>query len=562
MVIIQKINKFLLFTIFFLTIRIGFSQEENELTPKITGNFETILQSYQIDTLIGISSEQLPDEKILSNSFLTLNYTFGKFSAGVKYEAYLNALQGYDNRYNGHGISGRFASYISDEIEITAGNFYEQFGNGLILRSFEERALGIDNSIDGMRVKYKPFSGIKLTGIIGKQRYYWEHGSGIVKGLDCEISLNQTIKKLSNKKIKILLGGGIVSKYQKNSDPVYNFPENVSAFSGRLNLSRNGFVLSSEFAYKINDPSSDNGLIFKDGNATFLNASWSKKGIGILISALRLDNMSFRSDRTASLNDLNINYLPAITKNHSYFLTSMYPFSTQANGQIGLNTEIFYTFKKNSFFGGKYGTNVNINFSVVNAIQKTKIIINPNADILNLDGYTSNPYAIGDENYYKDLNLEINKKLNKSLKFSLVYVYEDYNKYIIQGKDSSLHADIFVFDFSVKLSSKYAVRFESEYLTTNKNTQNEPVDFGNWIAGLIEFTYSPHWFITITDQYNTGNSKHDSAHYYNFFAGYTKGANRIQVGYGRQREGILCVGGICRNVPAASGFNLTLSSSF
>ncbi|HML86108.1 MAG TPA: DUF6029 family protein [Bacteroidales bacterium] len=32
--------------------------------------------------------------------------------------------------------------------------------------------------------------------------------------------------------------------------------------------------------------------------------------------------------------------------------------------------------------------------------------------------------------------------------------------------------------------------------------------------------------------------------------------------YGRQREGLLCVGGVCRQVPAATGFTLTLTTSF
>ena len=32
--------------------------------------------------------------------------------------------------------------------------------------------------------------------------------------------------------------------------------------------------------------------------------------------------------------------------------------------------------------------------------------------------------------------------------------------------------------------------------------------------------------------------------------------------YGKQREGIICVGGVCRQVPAANGFSVTITSSF
>jgi len=41
---------------------------------------------------------------------------------------------------------------------------------------------------------------------------------------------------------------------------------------------------------------------------------------------------------------------------------------------------------------------------------------------------------------------------------------------------------------------------------------------------------------------------------------FTKGSGRIMVSYGRRREGLLCVGGVCRLVPAATG--LTINTTF
>jgi hypothetical protein len=51
-------------------------------------------------------------------------------------------------------------------------------------------------------------------------------------------------------------------------------------------------------------------------------------------------------------------------------------------------------------------------------------------------------------------------------------------------------------------------------------------------------------------------------HYPTISAGYTRGTTRILLSYGKQREGILCVGGVCRAVPSANGFKITLTSSF
>ena len=53
---------------------------------------------------------------------------------------------------------------------ITAGNYYEQLGSGLIFRSYEDKGLGIDNAMDGFRLKYQPLMGLYLKTFIGKSR--------------------------------------------------------------------------------------------------------------------------------------------------------------------------------------------------------------------------------------------------------------------------------------------------------------------------------------------------------------------------------------------------------
>ncbi len=539
---------------------LSFSQEQKKDYGEFHGNFELNAQSYSADSIIGAESV---DEIMRANTYANFTYTKGNFSAGLRYEAYLNTLLGYDQRYNGQGIANRYASYKTEDFEITVGNFYEQFGNGLVLRTYEDKTLGVDNALDGIRVKFAPLPGIRLTGILGKQKLYWEYGPGIVRGFDGEISLNETFKKFAESKTHILLGGSFVSKYQKNLDPVYNFPENVGAFAGRVSVSRNALIFSSEYAYKINDPSSDNGNIFKPGNALLINTSWSKKGIGFLFSMLRLDNMSFRSDRSAKINDLNINYLPAITKTHAYAFAAMYPFATQPNGQLGGNIEFFYNFKRHSTLGGKYGMNLLVNFSQVNAIQKTEIIVDPNDEIPNLNGYTSNFFAVGKELYFRDFNIELHKKINKKIKFHAIYMYEDYNKLVIQGKYGMVHADIGILDFTYKFTSTKALRVENEILISGKEASGRKQDYGDWYMTTLEYTSSPHWFFALSDQYNYGNPEESHrVHYYIISGGYTKGANRIQLNYGKQREGITCVGGVCRTVPASNGFSISISSTF
>jgi hypothetical protein len=65
------------------------------------------------------------------------------------------------------------------------------------------------------------------------------------------------------------------------------------------------------------------------------------------------------------------------------------------------------------------------------------------------------------------------------------------------------------------------------------------------------------------DVYNYGNETDaKQVHYYKAAAGFMKGTTQISLSYGKQREGILCVGGVCRAVPAANGLLLSITSSF
>ena len=43
---------------------------------------------------------------------------------------------------------------------------------------------------------------------------------------------------------------------------------------------------------------------------------------------------------------------------------------------------------------------------------------------------------------------------------------------------------------------------------------------------------------------------------------YSIGRTRLSANYGRQRGGLICVGGVCRYVPESNGYNLSLSYSF
>ena len=242
---------------------------------QVSGSFQTDAQYYMLDEGIGITD--LNGKKLGINGFGKVNYANGNFSAGIRFEAFLPEMNGFRKELNGVGLANFFATYDNGFIGMTVGDIYDQFGSGLVFRSYEEWSLGMDNALRGARVVLRPAKGVTLKGVYGRQRYFWapylernfatDDYRGIVRGVDAEWDLNQSITALNDSKFKMSIGGSFVSKKQVNQSMFYNIPENVGAAAARINLGYGNFAFSTEYAYKINDPSAINNFIYKEGQA-------------------------------------------------------------------------------------------------------------------------------------------------------------------------------------------------------------------------------------------------------------------------------------------------------
>jgi hypothetical protein len=526
----------------------------------LKGSFQTDFKYYQHDSAMGINDSTLQGRRTGSNSFLNLTYSSNNLEAGIRLESYLPAITGYDQRYTGVGMPFKYVRFYDESWDITAGNFYEQFGNGLVFRSYQDWSLGIDNSIEGIRLKNKPYKGVFLKLITGVHRYYWDRWDkdddrNIISGGDVEIELNEVFPELGTK-TQVIAGGSFITRFQKDNDPIYKVPQNVATFSGRLNVMRGPVSFLGEYAYKINDPSADNSMIYKPGEAVFMQASYAVKGFSFSIGVKRLDNMSFRSDRNAGLNDLIINYLPSLTKQHIYILPASYPYATQTLGEIGFSINTGYKLKKGTLIGGKYGTDLSASFSRISDIVRLPLdSLTPVGQPGTL-GYTTDYFKSGDK-FFEDFSFEIQRKINKEIKITMLYTWIFYNIAVIEGHagEEPVISHNGVVDLTWKFSTRQALRFEVQHQETKE-------DKGSWVGGMIEYT-NKGFFASVQDQWNYGNeNKAKQLHFLMAAIGLSMDATRFSVSYGRQDEGILCVGGVCRYVPAISGFSLTFTSTF
>ncbi|MBQ2398911.1 MAG: hypothetical protein II308_02440, partial [Muribaculaceae bacterium] len=293
------------------------------------------------------------DSPVLNNTYFDLTFNAPYLSVGARLQVTEWPLPGFENDFKGWGVPYIWATGSYKWAQLTVGDFYQQFGSGLVLRSYEERSLGIDNAIRGGRLKLNPIDGLSFTALGGKQRRYWDWNDSWVWGGDVEWSFNETFRNAFNPKFGWSMGFSYVGKYEGDEDiftPDMNYklnlPNKIAAFDVRTKFRIRNFNILAEFATKSSDPNADNGYIYRPGTAALLSATYSSKGFSAFLQAKRSDNMSFRSKRSMVGVSSFINHMPAFTTTQTYALAAMYPYATQPDGEWAFQGEVRYNFKR------------------------------------------------------------------------------------------------------------------------------------------------------------------------------------------------------------------------
>lgn len=546
------------------------AQEDNGIT--LSGSIQSDMLVFPEDDP-EIGTNYGTNKDFLTNTYAELHLQSKYVSAGARLEYMENPLPGFEKDFAGWGVPHMYIKGSFKGAELTLGDFYDQFGSGLIFRTYEERALGIDNSLRGVRLAVRSPKGVSFKFLGGQQREYW-HSRGtndnlpLVTGMDLEVSIDQFSKKMQEKNIYLTLGVSGVMKFENQEDKMLirdkslyqlNLPENVGAFDVRANLQAGNYNFLAEYAWKSQDPSRDNNYIYRHGNTLLLSGSYSKKGFSALLQAKRTEDMSFRSKRSQTEKARFINHLPAFSMQHTYALAALYPYATQnALGEWAFQGEVGYNFKRKTLLGGKYGTKVKLNASHIRGIDRKPLA--GVTDVMGTEGYKTSFFKMGNETYYQDINLSVEKKLTKDFKLNLMYMNQRYNQFVIERHGNTFTSNIFIAEGKWNISKKVALRGEAQYLTTSG-------DQGDWAYGLLELSILPGFMFTVSDMYNANVPNADGTatsaqHYYNLGGCYTYKAHRLSLAYGKTRAGFNCSGGVCRYVPASKGFFVSYNFNF
>jgi len=452
------------------------------------------------------------DKSYGTNDYLVANYTLNDFSAGIQVEAYKPVLRGYSPNLDGYMLAMKHLSWQKSGFSVLAGDFFEQFGSGLMFRSWEDRQLGINNSIEGGRIAYNN-KVIAVKGIIGRPRLYMHHESVRISGADMNISLADL---MGWKNSSLQLEGGYINKYEKLDDINRTFLSSAATnlYSASLQAEHKGVYGKFEYVFKDKDLYYNKDVSDfqeRNGNAQLLEVGYNTKGLGLYLSLRRLQRMETKLTRSKKSSENIFNYLPALTRQYTYSIANINPYITQSNGEQGGQFDLYYG--KN---GWKWHSNVSSYFSLK-----------------------------GSNFMFLDCNADVTKKWNQSWKTIFLYSFQN-NK--IENVASS---HTFLVDCLYKFTNKKALRAEMGYLYSEGYEKD-------WLSALAELTFAPTWSFYVSDMFNVGVT---NKHYYSVGISFTKSELRFDLNFGHNRAGYICSGGVCRYSPEFTGLNLITNIS-
>jgi len=518
---------------------------------RLFGNLEANTNFYMRDSAIGAANIPQYDNQLFgADAWLTLNYSNWGFDFGMRFDMFHNSqLLNPTGSYNDHGIGRWFVRRNIDDLAITAGYIYDQIGTGVIFRAYEERALLIDNALIGVRLAYDLNDNWRVRAFTGKQKRQFSHYGSVIRGL----ALDGFVQVGDERPAIFAPGFGVVARTldddsmngivntlrfytpedREGLDPKFN----TYAFSVYNTLTYGPFSWYVEGAYKspeiMFDPLAirsdglggkiQGSLIKSSGSVFYTSLSYSRSGWGITLEGKRTDNFSFRTDPQLELNFGQINFLPPMSRQNTYRLTSRYVPATQELGEYAFQADVRYSPNRQWSFNG--------NFS----------------NITNLDG----------DLLYREMLLEARYRYQRQWVATVGIQRQEYDQDLFEGKPGVPMVNTITpyAEFLYRFTPRNSLKLEAQYMSTDE-------DFGSWIFFLAEYSVSPRWIFSASAMYNIDPTMTDKLLYPTMSVVYNTGANRFSLSYIKQVEGVVCTGGICRLEPAFSGMRFSVISNF
>lgn len=502
------------------------------------------------DSNIGASGTPQYDHQLFgSESWLAMQYSNWGFDFGLRADLFQNSnLVNPQASFSKQGIGRWIVKRDIEKIGFELGYMYDQIGSGIIYRAYEQRNLGLDNALYGLKLNYDINEDWNIKAFSGRQKRQFDTYESLIKG----INLEGYVQPHDSSKWSMVPGVGLVNRtmddasmnnvlatlstYQKSDQFIPKYNTYAFTLYNQINFSDLSIYLETAFKPKdiINDPNGNRksssgddivGPVFKNktGQVTYGSINYSRSGWGISIEGKRVEYFSVRTRPQEELNNGLIHFVPAMSRQNSYRLLSFYQPATQEIGELAFQGELH-----------------------ISPVQDWNLIMHQGI-INNLDN----------KKLYREFLFE--SSIIKHDKYTLVSGIQirEYNQEVYEGKPNApiVKSITPYFDYIKQLNQRNSVRINGEYMNSKQAE-------GSWMNLLLEYNIAPKWIFTLSDMYNIKPVKGSKYNYYSAGATYIQDTHRFNLNWVRQRAGIVCTGGICRYEPAFNGIKINLESRF
>jgi len=502
--------------------------------------------------------EEIGDVRLFVNDFLFgIRYEFDdplEFGKGTK------------------GISRRFIEFKKEDFTVRAGNFYDLYGKGLSLNSFENRPQGFNTQVDGLKLNYKhtfkkniTFKGTILGGDID-----------YVDIVDTSRTENYSIRSgnFSMTPVKFISFGGSYL-YSKGKIPIQNTftVMNTEVFEGNLGISYKWLDLFVSYANKvtITEPNS----FYQQspaprGDGAYGSLSYTTGGLGITLDYKNYRFNLVKPNERSSTNPykpLPFQNPPTCIKEYSSTLLSRFPHNPDFGDEVGFQLDVFYSPNDKLTLNGNFSlTSRHYDYRDIDTTAKTRYerIERSSSWLPSMEDELSPYWEIYLEaEYYIKKNLKT--KIGVSRKTNILYnIVDPENSEKIRTFTIPVEVHYtFSKIYSVKLNAEYQDAFNSiRKGQSNYFSQNTTISLSRSPNIIIALNYE----ITNDEEEPSGNKFSDNSDLRYWAIGELtykfSSANSLTASYGSERGGIKCSSGICRYVNPFNGFRLTVINNF
>jgi len=496
-----------------LTGFICFSQADSRwfLLPDGLGLQNQLEYSYNVENKI----------EILEN-WLTLDYNKNIFSAGLRFEVFQpndpdpsisrGKVKYADIAYKYLAVD---IGDVEEGININVGNYYKLFGRGLVLKSYEDRNIRVDNNLLGVKVEAN-YMGFTLSALSGSAANAVNERQDILHAADLQYTGFDFIK----------LG----TTFASNLPPTDGVAR-TSLASLRIQPSYWNFDGYAEYGIKSNkDIQSQifNDDEWKIGEAFYGSLNFYYDAFSIVGEYKYYDNYAF----TSSDGTIYYNTPPSLRKEYTYVLLNRHPSPLDQSNEEGYALEVNYNFSDETSFIANYGITQTLPTS--SYYQRVNDISLPITTQL------------------EEVFLQATHNWNKSFTTIAAFGYNQELSTNTKNITPILENKFYFDDINtIKLVLEHQ---QTENLSTDEKYYDDVIN--------IEYLRSPNFSVAVVAELQTKEPEPGNVvrRFWSFIQfGYKIGNHTdLSLLLGTRQAGNICIGGICRYEPAFQGVEIKI----